>query len=196
MTIRRPRRERLAALAGFAERLEPGALLGEACGPGRHFLALQSLAARAGHELGRRRLSGTENGPAQGPVAAAIFAGSDAARKTNAAAAMGRELGLEVFRIDLTKVVSKYIGETEKNLGEIFASAGDRRALLYFDEADGLFGQRSDVRDSHDRHAQAASCLFERASAFGGMVILSVASAEAIDESFRRQVNTVVEFPD
>jgi len=108
---------------------------------------------------------------------------------------MGRELGLEVFRIDLTNVVSKYIGETEKNLGEIFASAEDRRALLYFDEADGLFGQGSDVRDSHDRHAQAA-CLFERASAFGGMVILSVASAEAIDERFRRQVGTVVEFPD
>jgi SpoVK/Ycf46/Vps4 family AAA+-type ATPase len=195
MTIRRPRRERLAALAGFAERLEPGALLGEACGSGRHFRALQSLAARAGQELGRRRLSGTE-GAAQGPVAAAIFAGSDAAGKTNVAAAMGRELGLEVYRIDLTKVVSKYIGETEKNLGEIFAAAEDRRALLYFDEADGLFGQRSDVRDSHDRHAEAASCLFERASAFGGMVILSVASAEAIDERFRRQVGTVVEFPD
>ena len=196
MTIQPPRRERLAALAGFAERLEPGALLGEACGSGRHFRALQGLAARAGQELGRRRVSGRDDGPTQGPVASAIFAGRDAARKAKVATAMGRELGLEVFRIDLTKVVSKYIGETEKNLGEIFASAEDRRALLYFDEADGLFGQRSDVRDSHDRHAQAASCLFERASAFGGMVILSVASAEAIDERFRRQVGTVVEFPD
>jgi hypothetical protein len=101
MTIRRPRRERLAALAGFAERLEPGALLGEACGSGGHFHALQSLAARAGQELGRGRLSGTEDGPIKGPVAPAIFAGPDPARKTNVAAAMGRELGLQVFRIDL-----------------------------------------------------------------------------------------------
>lgn len=196
MTIRRPRSERLAALAGFAERLEPGARLAEGFASGPQLHALQGLAARAGQKLGRRRVAEKDERCAEGFVGPAVFAGSDATEKARMATAIGRELGLEAFRIDLTKVVSKFIGETEKNLRKIFASAKGRSALLYFDEAEALFGKRSDVRDSHDRYAEAVSCLLECACRFDGMVILSVACAEVLNEGFRASVDTVVEFPD
>ncbi len=103
-----------------------------------------------------------------------IFAGTHALNKQNAAAWLGTKLQNEVYRVDLSKVVSKYIGETEKNLDRVFAVAQNKNWILFFDEADALFGKRSGVRDAHDKYAnQEISYLMERVEQYAGIVILS-----------------------
>jgi SpoVK/Ycf46/Vps4 family AAA+-type ATPase len=104
-----------------------------------------------------------------------------------------RELELPVHRIDLSRVVSKYIGETEKNLARIFDAAEDTGAVLFFDEADALFGRRSEIKDSHDRYAKLeVSYLLQRIEAFVGVVILSVNRTRKIDDTFLRRFNSIV----
>ncbi len=103
---------------------------------------------------------------------------------------------MQVLRIDLSRVVSKYIGETEKNLAAVFAEAEQSGAVLLFDEADALFGKRSDVRDSHDRYANVeVSQLLQRIEAFDGLAILTTNARQNIDEGFLRRLRFVVEFP-
>ena len=112
-----------------------------------------------------------------------------------AALAIARELDAQVLRIDLSRVVSKYIGETEKNLAAVFAEAEQSGAVLLFDEADALFGKRSDVRDSHDRYANVeASYLLQRIEALDGLAILTTNTRQNIDEGFVRRLRFVVEF--
>jgi SpoVK/Ycf46/Vps4 family AAA+-type ATPase len=126
----------------------------------------------------------------------ALFHGPSGTGKTLAALAIARELDVQVFRIDLSRVVSKYIGETEKNLAAVFAEAEQSGAVLLFDEADALFGKRSDVRDSHDRYANVeVSYLLQRIEAFGGLAILTTNARQNIDEGFMRRLRFVVEFP-
>ena len=103
----------------------------------------------------------------------ALFAGPSGTGKTMAAEALARDLHLELYRVDLTRVVSKYIGETEKNLSRIFAQAAASRAILFFDEADALFGKRSEVKDSHDRYANIEVGYFlQRVEEHRGLVII------------------------
>jgi SpoVK/Ycf46/Vps4 family AAA+-type ATPase len=126
----------------------------------------------------------------------ALFHGPSGTGKTLAALAIARELDVQVFRVDLSQVVSKYIGETEKNLAAVFAEAEQSGAVLLFDEADALFGKRSDVRDSHDRYANVeVSYLVQRIEAFGGLAILMTNARQNIDEDFMRGLRFVVEFP-
>jgi SpoVK/Ycf46/Vps4 family AAA+-type ATPase len=104
----------------------------------------------------------------------ALFAGPSGTGKTMAAEIIARELGLELFRIDLSGVVSKYIGETEKNLSAIFAAAENSNAILFFDEAEALYGKRSEVRDSHDRYANIEiSYLLQKMEEYEGVAILA-----------------------
>ena len=111
---------------------------------------------------------------AAGHGQACLFTGTDAVARTGAVAALGYELGREVLRIDASRVVNKYIGETEKNLGRLFDSADPGSVILFFDEADALFGKRSDIRDSHDRFANIEiAYLFGRIETYGGLVIVS-----------------------
>jgi SpoVK/Ycf46/Vps4 family AAA+-type ATPase len=122
----------------------------------------------------------------QGSSGVALFHGPSGTGKTLAALAIARELDVQVLRINLSRVLSKYIGETEKNLA----------AVLLFDEADALFGQRSEVRDSHDRYANLeVSYLLQRIEAFGGLAILTTNARQNIDEGFVRRLRFVVEFP-
>ena len=125
-----------------------------------------------------------------------LFAGPSGTGKTMAAEIIAGELGLDLYKIDLSTVVSKYIGETEKNLAKIFAEAETSNAILFFDEADALFGKRSEVRDAHDRYANVEiSYLLQRMEEYEGVVILATNLRKNMDEAFVRRMHFTVEFP-
>jgi SpoVK/Ycf46/Vps4 family AAA+-type ATPase len=126
----------------------------------------------------------------------ALFYGPPGTGKTLSAALLGKLTGREVYRIDLSLVVSKYIGETEKNLSRIFDRAEHRDWILFFDEADALFGKRSETKDAHDRYAnQEVSYLLQRVETFNGMVILASNLRDNVDPAFLRRFEAVVYFP-
>jgi SpoVK/Ycf46/Vps4 family AAA+-type ATPase len=125
-----------------------------------------------------------------------LFAGPPGTGKTMAAEVIADELGLDLYKIDLSTVVSKYIGETEKNLERIFNEAETSNAILFFDEADSLFGKRSEVRDSHDRYANIEiSYLLQRMEAYDGVTILATNLRANLDEAFTRRLQFAVDFP-
>jgi hypothetical protein len=125
----------------------------------------------------------------------ALFAGPSGTGKTMAAEVMAKELRLDLYRIDLSTVVSKYIGETEKNLRRIFDAAESGGAVLLFDEADALFGKRTQVKDSHDRHANVeVSYLLQRMEAYQGLAILTTNLKDSLDQAFLRRIRFVVKF--
>lgn len=126
----------------------------------------------------------------------ALFSGQSGTGKTMAAAVLANKLNLDLVRIDLSSVVSKYIGETEKNLRRIFDAAETGGAILLFDEADALFGKRSEVKDSHDRHANIeVSYLLQRMESYQGLAILTTNLKNALDAAFLRRIRFVVAFP-
>ena len=126
----------------------------------------------------------------------ALFAGPSGTGKTMAAQVLARELGLDLFQIDLAHVVSKYIGETEKHLDAIFRAAQSSNAILFFDEADALFGKRTEVKDAHDRYANLeVAYLLQKMEAYEGIVILATNLAKNIDDAFRRRLQHSLEFP-
>src|ERR1019366_4360721 len=126
----------------------------------------------------------------------ALFHGPSGVGKTMAVEILTLELGLEAYKVDLAGVVSKYIGETEKNLARIFNEAETSNALLFFDEADALFGKRSEVKDAHDRYANIEiNYLLQRIEEYDGLVILASNLRKNIDEAFFRRMHFAVEFP-
>lgn len=126
----------------------------------------------------------------------ALFAGESGTGKTMAADIMAGQLGLDLYKIDLSMLVSKYIGETEKNLDKIFTEAATSNAILFFDEADSIFGKRSEVKDSHDRYANIEiSYLLQRMEAYDGVVILATNLRANLDEAFTRRLHFAIEFP-
>jgi len=125
-----------------------------------------------------------------------LFSGSSGTGKTMAAEIIANELKLDLYKIDLSRVVSKYIGETEKNLDRIFTTAEDTNAILFFDEADALFGKRSQVRDSHDRYANIEiGYLLQKMEEYEGITILATNMRNNMDEAFIRRLKFHVEFP-
>ena len=127
---------------------------------------------------------------------AVLFAGPPGTGKTMAAEVIAAELDLPVYRIDLSQVVNKYIGETEKNLRRLFDAADSADVILFFDEADALFGRRTEVKDAHDRYANLeVSYLLERMERFKGLAILATNRKKDLDEAFLRRLRFVVEFP-
>jgi SpoVK/Ycf46/Vps4 family AAA+-type ATPase len=126
----------------------------------------------------------------------ALFAGPSGTGKTMAAEVIARDLGLDLYKIDLSTVVSKYVGETEKNLERIFRAAHNSNAILFFDEADALFGKRSEVRDAHDRYANVEiSYLLQKMEEYDGLVVLTSNLSKNMDEAFMRRMHFTVEFP-
>lgn len=133
---------------------------------------------------------------ARGLGISALFAGASGTGKTMAAEVLANELRLDLYRIDLSQVVSKYIGETEKNLRRVFDAAEEGGAILLFDEADALFGKRSEVKDSHDRYANIeVSYLLQRMEAYRGLAILTTNMKSALDQAFLRRIRFIVQFP-
>jgi hypothetical protein len=126
----------------------------------------------------------------------ALFSGMSGTGKTMSASVIARDLGVDLYRIDLSAVVSKYIGETEKNLERIFHSAEGSNAILFFDEADALFGKRSEVKDAHDRYANIEiAFLLQRMETYDGVMILATNLARNLDEAFSRRIQFAIEFP-
>lgn len=126
----------------------------------------------------------------------ALFAGPPGTGKTMAAEVVASALGLDLYRIDLARVVSKYIGETEKNLNAVFSAAEDSNAILFFDEADALFGKRSEVQDAHDRYANIeVAYLLQKMEQYEGAAILATNMRQNLDEAFMRRLSFVISFP-
>lgn len=125
-----------------------------------------------------------------------LFQGAPGTGKTLAAQVLAKQLGLELYRVDLASVVSKYVGETEKNLARVFDEAQARDWILFFDEADALFGKRTEVRDAHDRYANIeVSYLLQRIESYEGLVILVSNLRGNIDPAFLRRLNRIIDFP-
>jgi SpoVK/Ycf46/Vps4 family AAA+-type ATPase len=131
-----------------------------------------------------------------GKALVCLFAGESGTDKSVAAEVLAKELDLDLFRVDLSAVVSKYIEETEKNLGRIFDAAEDGEWILFFDEADALFGSRSEVKDSHDRYANIEiNYLLQCMETYHGLTILATNIKHTRDETFRRRFRYVIDFP-
>lgn len=138
--------------------------------------------------------AGEKLAPSEG--ATVLFAGPPGTGKTMAAEVMARTLGLDIYKIDLSSMVSKYIGETEKNLERIFSEAESSSAILFFDEADAIFGKRSEVKDAHDRYANIeVSYLLQRMEMYDGVTILATNLQSNLDDAFARRFDAKVDFP-
>lgn len=155
---------------------------------------LRRLAVRHRHKSTVFGRWGFPADPSDGVVA--LFAGPSGTGKTLAAEVLAAELGLDLYKVDLSGVVSKYIGETEKNLERIFTAAAAGDLVLFFDEADALFGKRSEVSSSHDRYANIeVAYLLQRLETYDGIVVLATNLQRNIDEAFLRRIGTVISFP-
>ena len=183
-------------LDGFAQRITTAAGWDELVLPEEQRQALNEIAVTMRQRTTVYDRWGFAGKGQRGLGVSALFAGASGTGKTLAAEIVAHELGLDLYRIDLSRVVSKYIGETEKNLERVFTEAESASAVLLFDEADALFGKRSEVRDSHDRYANMeVSYLLQRMESYGGLAILTTNLPQALDPAFRRRIRFVVQFP-
>ncbi|MDN3522561.1 AAA family ATPase [Halomonas ramblicola] len=158
-----------------------------------HLEALRAQVRQGHRVLSEWGFAGSITG---GRALSALFTGSPGTGKTMAAQVIANDLGLDLYRIDLSSVVSKYIGETEKHLAQIFDEAQRSDSILLFDECDALFGKRTEVTDAHDRYANIeVSFLLQKLEAYEGIVILTTNLRKNIDEAFVRRLRFIVEFP-
>jgi hypothetical protein len=183
-------------LEGLAQRIEPAAGWDDLVLPENQKRLLGEIALHVRQRAKVYQAWGFAAKGSRGLGISALFAGPSGTGKTMAAEVLARELRLDLYRIDLSQVVSKYIGETEKNLRRVFDAAEEGAAVLLFDEADALFGKRSEVKDSHDRYANIeVSYLLQRMEAYRGLAILTTNRKSALDQAFLRRIRFVVEFP-
>jgi SpoVK/Ycf46/Vps4 family AAA+-type ATPase len=185
-----------ATLGTSTRRREPAHRIADLVLPGDTAAQLRELCDRVVHRDLVRGAWGFAATHTRGSGATALFAGPSGTGKTMAADAVAGELGVGLYTIDLATIVSKYIGETEKNLGAVFAAARDCEAVLFFDEADALFGKRSEVRDSHDRYANIeTSYLLQQLEEHDGVAILATNLPRNMDDAFVRRLSFTVHFP-
>jgi hypothetical protein len=181
---------------GLAERIEPCAQWDDLVLPAASARLLRTLAAEHGQRSTVLERWGFAARGKRGLGTATLFAGPSGTGKTMAAEVIAGALALDLYRIDLSQVVSKWIGETEKNLAQLFDAAEAGAAVLLFDEADALFGKRSEVKDSHDRYANIeVSFLLQRLESYRGLAILATNSEQALDTAFLRRLRFIVQFP-
>jgi ATP-dependent 26S proteasome regulatory subunit len=184
------------ALDDLAQRIESPATWEDLVLPETQQQLLHEVVAHVRQRATVYETWGFSSKGARGLGISALFAGSSGTGKTLAAEVLAHELHLDLYRIDLSSVVSKYIGETEKNLRRIFDAAEQGGAILLFDEADALFGKRSEVKDSHDRYANIeVSYLLQRMEAYRGLAILTTNLKSALDSAFLRRIRFIVQFP-
>lgn len=183
-------------LGRLAKKIEPRYTWDDIILPDDTMAQLRELCQRVDHHHQVLGQWGFDRKLSLGKGVNALFAGPSGTGKTMAAEIVARQLGLDLYKIDLSGVVSKYIGETEKNLDRIFTAAEDANAILFFDEADALFGKRSEVRDSHDRYANIeVSYLLQKIEEYDGLAILATNLRQHLDESFVRRLAFTVPFP-
>ena len=190
------RAQNAAGLERLARRVEPAVGWADIVLPDNSRGLLRDLAARARNRdrvlvEWRMRVGG-----GRGRGVTALFAGDSGTGKTMSAEVIAGELGLDLYTVNLATVVDKYVGETEKNLERIFTEAGGVNAVLLFDEADAIFGKRSEVRDAHDRYANIESAyLLQRMETFDGLAILATNLRSNIDDAFTRRLDMIIDFP-
>lgn len=183
-------------MGDLAQPLEVSATWADLVLPDRCKQILQDTIAQVQHRATVYESWGFAAKSRRGLGATALFYGPSGTGKTMAAEVLARELHLDLYRIDLSSVVSKYIGETEENLRKVFDAAEASGAILLFDEADALFGKRSEVKDSQDRHANIeVSYLLQRMEDYQGLAILTTNLKDALDAAFMRRLRFIVEFP-
>jgi hypothetical protein len=183
-------------LDNLAQRIDIHAAWNEIVLPPPQLAMLREIAAHVRQRAKVYETWGFAQKCARGLGISALFSGASGTGKTLAAEVLANELRLDLYRIDLSQVVSKYIGETEKNLRRVFDAAEEGGAILLFDEADALFGRRSEVKDSHDRYANIeVSYLLQRMEAYRGLAILTTNKKDALDPAFLRRIRFIVHFP-
>jgi hypothetical protein len=184
------------ALDGLAQRVEVQAGWDELVLPGEQLKLLRAMVSHVRYRMRVFEDWGFSARTARGSGVAALFSGASGTGKTFAAEVLAHDLDLDLYQVDLSQVVSKYIGETEKNLRRIFDAAESGGVVLLFDEADALFGKRSEVKDSHDRYANIeVSYLLQRMESYRGLAILTTNLRESIDPAFLRRLRFIVSFP-
>ncbi|MFG3335317.1 ATP-binding protein [Streptomyces tendae] len=190
------RRQSASGLESHARRIRPDVDWQDLVLPHKPLVQLRELALRARHRdrvLGDWRLSA---GGGRGRGVLGLFAGESGTGKTLSAEVVAADLGLDLYVVQLSSVVDKYVGETEKNLERIFTEADRTDAVLLFDEADAVFGKRSEVKDAHDKYANMESAyLLQRLESFDGIALLTTNLRANIDEAFTRRLDLVVDFP-
>ncbi|MFE7730255.1 AAA family ATPase [Streptomyces anthocyanicus] len=190
------RRQSASGLESHARRIRPDVDWQDLVLPHKPLVQLRELALRARHRdrvLGEWRLSA---GGGRGRGVLGLFAGESGTGKTLSAEVVAADLGLDLYVVQLSSVVDKYVGETEKNLERIFTEADRTDAVLLFDEADAVFGKRSEVKDAHDKYANMESAyLLQRLESFDGIALLTTNLRANIDEAFTRRLDLVVDFP-
>jgi AAA+ superfamily predicted ATPase len=192
------RRQSGRHLLSFARRIEPRTALtfDALILPEPNLRQLHELRARIRYRSRVYSGLGFERRLSLGKGLIAMFTGSSGTGKTMAAELLAREQGVDLYKVDLSAVVSKYVGETEKNLSRVFAEAEDANAIIFFDEADALFGKRSEVKEAQDRWANMEiNYLLQRVEEYAGTVILASNLRQNIDEAFLRRIHVLVEFP-
>ncbi|WP_269857407.1 ATP-binding protein [Streptomyces sp. RPT161] len=190
------RSQNAVGLERHARRVRPAVGLPDLVLPAEPLRRIEELVHRARHREQVLRGWGMRRGGGRGSGVIAVFAGESGTGKTLAAEVVAGALGLDLYVVELSAVVDKYVGETEKNLERIFAQADAVNAVLLFDEADAVFGKRSEVKDSHDRYANLESAyLLQRLEAFDGVAVLTTNLRGNIDEAFTRRFDVVVDFP-
>ncbi len=183
-------------LDDLAQRIEPVACWDDLVLPELQRQILRDIAVHVRHRARVYDNWGFASKGARGLGLSALFAGASGTGKTMAAEVLAAELRLDLYRIDLSQVVSKYIGETEKNLRRVFEAAESGGAILLFDEADALFGKRTEVKDSHDRYANIEiSYLLQRMDTYRGLAVLTTNMKSVLDAAFLRRIRFVVQFP-
>ena len=184
------------SLDNLAQRIKPVAVWENLILPETPKLALKEIAMQVRQRLTVYETWGFAANCSRGLGITVLFTGESGTGKTMASEVLANDLHLDLYRIDLSQVVNKYIGETEKNLKKIFDAAEDGGAILLFDEADALFGKRSEVKDSHDRYANIeVSYLLQRMESYRGLAILTTNLKSALDKAFLRRLRFIVQFP-
>lgn len=190
------RTQNAAGLQRLARRIEPEVSWPDLVLPPAILGELRELTARARHRdlvLGQWRM---RPGGGRGRAVTALFGGESGTGKTMSAEVVAGELGMDLYAVNLATVVDKYVGDTEKNLERIFTEAAGVNGVLLFDEADAIFGRRSEVRDAHDRYANLESAyLLQRMEAFDGLAILATNLRANLDDAFTRRLDMVIDFP-
>lgn len=180
----------------LAQRIESSAAWNDLVLPEQQYQILREISAQVRQRVTVYETWGLGSRSSRGLGISALFAGASGTGKTMAAEVLANELHLDLYRIDLSSVVSKYIGETEKNLRRVFDAAKEGGTVLLFDEADALFGKRSEVTDSHDRYANIeVSYLLQCMETYRGLAILTTNLKSALDPAFLRRIRFIVQFP-
>ncbi|WP_405406780.1 ATP-binding protein [Streptomyces sp. NBC_01104] len=190
------RAQNAAGLDRLARRIEPAVTWNDLVLPPDAHTQLRELTARARHRDRVLGEWGMRPGGGRGRGVSALFAGDSGTGKTMSAEVIAADLGLDLYTVDLATVIDKYVGETEKNLERIFTEAAGVNGVLLFDEADAIFGKRSDVKDAHDRYANVESAyLLQRMESFDGLAILATNLRANLDDAFTRRLDLVIDFP-